>query len=174
MKKFFFITVFFSLISFEVNSQEILISGKGDKIWDYQGYRDYSSGITYKLNLRKKYWVPAKFQGKPKSHHKLIITDDYFYNYSLDQYYEELGADKATIMYKEISRVDGYKEEYLFDIPVSEHKKLEKKIKSLNKVAKVQKVRELVRKKLVSYTGVRLPKQWIYISANCSKTKKKF
>ena len=48
------------------------------------------------------------------------------------------------------------------------------KIKSLNKVAKVQKVRELVRKKLVSYTGVRLPKQWIYISANCSKTKKKF
>ena len=31
MKKFFFIIVFFSLISFEVNSQEILISCKGDK-----------------------------------------------------------------------------------------------------------------------------------------------
>ena len=39
MKKFFFIIVFFSLISFEVNSQEILISCKGDKIWDSQGYK---------------------------------------------------------------------------------------------------------------------------------------
>ena len=31
MKKFFFIIVFFSLISFEVNSQEILISCKGEE-----------------------------------------------------------------------------------------------------------------------------------------------
>ena len=174
MKKLILTISVLFLVSFPVSSQEILILCKGDEISDSKGFREFNYDTTYKLDLRKKYWIPAKFKGKIASSHKLIVTDDFFYSYHLDDYYQFMKRDTASIIFREISRIDGKYTGFVVYILGEKFEKFKKEIRSLNEISKVKKIRELVSDEVFNYLGKNLPDKWVLSTANCSKTQKKF
>tara|TARA_B100001248_G_scaffold257323_1_gene239633 strand:- start:481 stop:1008 length:528 start_codon:yes stop_codon:yes gene_type:complete len=173
-KKLILTTTVLILVSLPVSSQEILILCKGDEITDSKGFREFNYDTTYKLDLRKKYWIPARFTGKINSTHKLVVSDNFFYSYHLDDYYQFMKRDTASIIFREISRIDGRYTGFIIYIPGEKFEKFKKEIRSLNEIAKAKKIRELVNDEVFSYFGKKFPDKWVLSTANCSKTQKKF
>ena len=82
--------------------------------------------------------------------------------------------DTASIIFREISRIDGKYTGFVVYILGEKFEKFKKEIRSLNEISKVKKIRELVSDEVFNYLGKNLPDKWVLSTANCTKTQKKF
>ena len=176
MKKLLGIIVLGLLLSGNAYAEELLLKCAYTTKYDENGSSNISNYPKeyQKINLSKKFWINAKYQGKIEKSNYLTITDDYFFKYILDYTYVLEKNPTPNLTFHELNRLNGEWKYFMIIITPSEDRELKKKIdKTRNDQKKTKYVRDLIYQKVLSVGG-NYPEDWRQVNLNCSKTKKKF